>query len=460
MLVDEQWPIARLIPISSASGIEAQERRAASALLAVLSAVPEFAHSLLRPLGAPKGKIQSFVEVPFKLNGRSIRPDGILVVTKGSKTWSAVVETKVGTMTLETDQMDIYLDLARDLDFNAVLSISNHYVTSSSTYPIEVDRRKLRKTKLHHWSWIDVLTEAVVQKEHRGVKDPDQAYILNELIRYMSDPRSGVLSFEGMGLGWTKVRDGARDNTLRKNDDEVGQVAARWDDLIRYMGLELTKELGRDVRQVISRKEDSPTARLNALRESLASTGELYAELQIPNAASPLRVIADLRSRQVLVSTRIDAPREGRAKGRVSWLLRQLQNAPDDLKVEARFLRGGSSAAPLGQIREEATIIYPEQSKEIRQFELTFTRNMGLKRDASKKSFVDSVISTAEDFYMQVLQNLRSWKATPPMLGKAAPPVQAAEDHRLQGEIGRAIDAAEDEMEARSSPTASPESRS
>jgi hypothetical protein len=35
MLTDEQWPVARLIPLSSASGIEAQERRVASALLAV-----------------------------------------------------------------------------------------------------------------------------------------------------------------------------------------------------------------------------------------------------------------------------------------------------------------------------------------------------------------------------------------------------------------------------------------
>jgi hypothetical protein len=67
MIKDERWPVARLIPISSASGIEAQERRAASALLAVISAVPEFGRSLLKPLGAKAGKVETFVEVPFKL---------------------------------------------------------------------------------------------------------------------------------------------------------------------------------------------------------------------------------------------------------------------------------------------------------------------------------------------------------------------------------------------------------
>ena len=65
MLRDERWPVARLIPITSATGVEGRERNAASALLAVLSVVDEFGRSLLKPLGAPAGKIEAFVEVPF-----------------------------------------------------------------------------------------------------------------------------------------------------------------------------------------------------------------------------------------------------------------------------------------------------------------------------------------------------------------------------------------------------------
>lgn len=88
MMKDEQWPIARLIPISSASGVEAQERRAASALMAVIGAVSEFGRALLKPLGAPAGRMETFIEVPFKVNGRSVRPDGIITVTRGAKTWA------------------------------------------------------------------------------------------------------------------------------------------------------------------------------------------------------------------------------------------------------------------------------------------------------------------------------------------------------------------------------------
>lgn len=420
MVRDEQWPVARLIPISSASGVEAQERRLASALLAVMHAVPEFARALLKPLGAPSGRVEAFIEVPFKLGERSIRPDGLLTVARGNKSWTALVETKTAANPLQSDQMDTYLDLARELEFEAVLSISNQYVSSSTGYPIEVDRRKLKKVVLHHWSWVDVLTAAIVQKEHRGISDPDQAYILNELIRYLSDPRSGAVAFEGMGPSWTAVRDGARGGTLRKTDSAPAEVAARWDDLVRYLAMTLTADLGREVRQVLPPAERTPTARRQALVDALVVKGQLYAELSIPDTAGPLLLLADLRARQVTASTIIDAPDEGTSKGRVSWLLRQLQKAPNGVVVEARAARwSDSAAAQLADARQDASVLYPGSKRDIRAFRLSLAANIGLKRDSGRGSFADSVTATAQSFYGDVLQNLRLWKASPPKLKKA-----------------------------------------
>ena len=63
------------ILIERIDGAAQKERNAASALLAVLAHVDEFGRTLLKPLGAPAGKIEAFVETPFKLdNGKSIRP--------------------------------------------------------------------------------------------------------------------------------------------------------------------------------------------------------------------------------------------------------------------------------------------------------------------------------------------------------------------------------------------------
>jgi hypothetical protein len=58
--------------------------------------------------------------VPFTLGTKTIRPDGVVVVTRASKTWRALVEAKVAANRLDA-QMNGYLDLARELDFQAVL---------------------------------------------------------------------------------------------------------------------------------------------------------------------------------------------------------------------------------------------------------------------------------------------------------------------------------------------------
>jgi hypothetical protein len=448
MLRDERWPVARLIPITSATGVEARERNAASALLAVLSVVEEFGRALLKPLGAPAGKIEAFVEVPFKLpDGKTLRPDGLIGVTRAGKTWWCLIECKVADQQLTVEQMEAYLDLARASAIDAVLSISNQYATRSSQYPIPIDRKKIRKTAIHHWSWVRVLTEAEVQKQYRGVKDPDQAYVLGELIRYLSDPRSGVVQFNDMGPSWTAIRDGARNHTLRKTDPHVEAVSARWDELVQYLVLHMTKDLGRDVRQALARGEASPAVRRQAVKEALVSRGQLYAQLQIPHAAGTLDILVDLVARQITVSTELDAPKEGRSRGRISWLLRQLSKAPANVTVEAR-VKGSSTTLPglLGTLREDPSPLVPDAAREIRGFRVSATHDLGMNRMAGRGSFIDSVVDATTGYYRDVLQNLSAWRARPPKLRHEEGPVEG-EIVDLPPAVEAAIERAESEAE-------------
>jgi hypothetical protein len=434
LLHDDRWPVARLIPITTSTGVEAKERNAASALLAVLAHVDEFGRALLKPLGAPAGKIEAFVEAQIKAeNGKTIRPDGLIGVSRAGKTWWALVECKIGDQPLATEQMEAYLDLARYTGIDAVLSISNHYTSRSSEYPIPIDRKKLKKVAIHHWSWVRVLTEAEVQKQFRGVRDPDQAYLLDELIRYLSDARSGVVQFDDMGPSWTKVRDGARVRTLRKADEDVGAIANRWDELVRFLTLEMTKDLGRDVREVQRRAESTAATRHAALRESLAKSGQLYAELRIPDTAGPLQIVADLASRQLRISTELDAPKDAQSRGRVSWLLRQLSKAPPDLTIDSKVSHLSSTlSAPVGRVREDPLVLVPDRTREIRGFRLTLTRDLGLNRAAGRGSFIDSVVSNTKEFYRDVLQKLVAWKPKAPKLREAGPIEQQQVDEPVQ----------------------------
>lgn len=79
------WNAARLIPTSGINGSDEQERRATSALLAVMSAVRDFGKTLTQPLGAPAASLETFIEVPFTIGERRVYPDGLIRATRGAK---------------------------------------------------------------------------------------------------------------------------------------------------------------------------------------------------------------------------------------------------------------------------------------------------------------------------------------------------------------------------------------
>ena len=97
-MADEHWQPARLIPTSGISGPDEAERRATSALLAVMGAVREFGGAIVRPLGAPGAQLATYIEAPFKLGDRTIIPDGVLEATRANRTWTTLVEIKTSSM--------------------------------------------------------------------------------------------------------------------------------------------------------------------------------------------------------------------------------------------------------------------------------------------------------------------------------------------------------------------------
>lgn len=144
-------------PESGINGADEQERRATSALLAVLGAVREYGKALLKPLGAPAGMIECYIEVPFLLGEKKLYPDGLIRVSRGTKSWTALVEVKTNSNELAPEQLENYLDVAREQGFDAVVTISNEIPAVAGQHPTKVDKRKLKKVALHHLSWSQVL---------------------------------------------------------------------------------------------------------------------------------------------------------------------------------------------------------------------------------------------------------------------------------------------------------------
>lgn len=422
---EAHWVRARLIPTTGINGVQEQETRATSALLAVVGSVSEFGRRLTRLAGAPAGNVECFTEVAFKINGTKAvaRPDGLIRVSRGKTSWTALVEVKTGKNQLAPDQLNMYLDVAKEQGFDALITISNQISTSDTKHPTAgVDGRKLRKLELHHWSWSELLSTAVMEKEHRGVSDPDQAWILGELIRYLEHPKSGALAFDDMGESWVPVREAVSAGTLRASDkDSIGEVTANWDALLRFAALHLGRRLGTEVQHQVSRKEAAdPALRQQAVSSALINTGALSGDIRIPNTIGDITVTADLRSKSITCHVSIDAPKSGRNSTRVNWLARQLKDAPGHVRVEAfvAHQRGRGSAELLGKVRDEPESLLPDPTKDVVRFEVATMGKMGIKRGTGQGAFIDSVLHTLDAFYADVVQHLKEWQAPPPKAPK------------------------------------------
>ena len=428
--------VARLIPVSGITGQREAEQRATSALLAVLSVVRPLSVALLTPLGCTRAKtarVEAFVEPSYELGEKTLRPDGLIRVSVGSRTvFEALVEVKTGLAKLDVDQINSYLDIARTEGYDCVITISNEIAPSPGVHPTSGLRiRANSKVSVHHLSWMLVMSEAVKEASHRGVEDPEQAWILGELIRYLSHPKSGALEFTDMGDNWTTVRDAVADGSLQRYNSEAVEVCQRWDQLLRVAALRLGTEIGADVMEVIPRAQrQNSKLRNKEFVRSLAAEGTLSGALRVPSAIGDVNLAVDIKAQKVEVSTAFAAPDDRTARAAVVWLLRQLKHAPGSLLVDA-YPKSSRipTTASLGQLREDPRQAVPASGQVPVRFQLRHQMPMGAgRRTTRKKGFIDSVIDAVMDFYACALQDLKPFVPSAPAIGRPdAPPSDAQE---------------------------------
>ncbi|WP_232850850.1 TerD family protein [Nocardia acididurans] len=420
---NDTWQPARLFSVIGVGAGEEQERRATSALIATMQAVRPFARALCARIGAPAGTFEGFVEVPYERGEAKVIPDAVLRVSRGSRLWTGLLEVKTGNGKLKREQLENYLDVARKKKYDVVVSLSNDIPAGPGELPVEVDRRKLAKVALRHLSWAEVTHEARMLLSHGGIEDDLQAWMLSEFLRYLLHPRSGATDFVDMGRHWVAVRDAVIAGTARAGDQKSQQVADTWVSLSRHLALRLTADLGVAVKHVLPRRyRTDPVARNAAVAERLAAEGCLEAVLRIPDTAGDLFVVAELRSNRIRCRTTLDAPNEGTAGRRLTWLLKQLQDAPGDVQVEAVFSDPGNEACEhLATVRDNPKSLTEGRSGDIVSFTLEQTFPMGNRRAGTAASFISSVTAATDAFYGSVVQPLRGWVPAAPKQPDPAP---------------------------------------
>jgi len=405
---DPAWQDARLFSVAGLRNDQEREARATATLLSVIAQVPEFGRRLTGRFNAPGGAIQTFAEATFKNGDGFVRPDGVIRVCRAGRIWTALLETKTGGNPLRADQVESYLDVAAMNGYESVITLSND-LGLDGEHPLQVDKRKLKKVALRHLSWAEVAHEAHMLCHHQGVANPVHAWLLSELLHYLRQDNAGCQGFRDMGPNWVPVRNAIGAGTLRLGDKRAVQVAENWEKLVRQLCLRLSGEIGLNVAPVLRRRRrDAAEARRLETVASLVGSGRMSAEIRIPGADTPLRVEADLRTGQI--ETTIEVPTADRARPltRVQALLRQLNGAPGDLRIEA--LPQGQISGPCDLLRNlmpEPGLLVPEAPQQIESFRLTLMTGMGTKRGAEEAGFIRSVDAAIDVFYEEVLKALK-----------------------------------------------------
>jgi len=414
---------ARLIPVVADTS---KENRAASILMAGMVAVDQLSQALLGGIGQRLGKratVRCFTEVVLKMNldGIKLRPDGLIVVKVGSRSWSALVEAKIGRASLNPDQIEGYLQLARLNRIDAVITVSNQFAALPTHHPVSVPRSVRRGVELYHWSWMHVLTQATLVAMEGNFSSQLQRFVLDEIIRYFEHESVGVFGFDRMNPEWKelvlKVRSGA---ALARTKPEVTNSVAAWHQETRDLALIMSRLVGRDVvLRLTNKHKQDPALRLKDDSERLVKTSTLDCAFDIPDAAGPLDVSVDLGRRVVTCGMRIEAPKDRKtARARINWILRQL-GGTDASEIFVSAVWPGRAARTQCSLPEAkanpqlletgATGLKPHA------FEVQLIRDLAGKISGAR-TFIESVEVAIPEFYQQVGQRLQSWVAPPPKI--------------------------------------------
>ena len=416
---------ARLFPVLAETS---KEGRAVSVLLACVASVDDLSRTLLSTLGQRMGarsRVRAFTEVvlanaPAGVTGR---PDALIVVQTGRRSWSALIEAKVRRSKLEADQIETYLKLAKANGVDAVITISNEFAAVPHHHPVHIGRIP-KGVDLFHWSWTSILTHSKVLLAAKGVDDREQRLLLGELVRFLDHPSTGVMRFDRMGANWkdfvTSVVAGA---PLLRTSDAVTDAVANWHQECRDLALKLMERVNSNVVIRLPRAHRTdPQRRIADDAERLCESSRLSVEFIVPDAASPIRVEADLRTRSIEASMTLRAPDDRKsARARTNWLLRQV-SASDaaDLHVKAVWPgRAAKTQETLEVLRANPDALRNPNPKLVQSaFEVRLVRGRGA-RFAGAKTFIDDLEASVVHFYAEVGQRLKNWQpAAPKMLEK------------------------------------------
>lgn len=432
---------ARLFPVLADTS---KEGRTLSIFLATLGSVRDFSQNILGAVGQKIGvnaRIKTYTEVTFNSGAKPTlgRPDGLIVIQIGKREWTALVEAKVGKERVETEQLERYLEIAKQEKIDAVITITNQFSAVPDHHPVEVNMKKYGKIELYHFSWMHIMTVASLLTVNKDVEDDDQAYILKEFVRFISHASAGVEGFNQMPVSWNEAVKLVQAGGTISAGDMVNDIIYAWEQETKDLCLILSRQLGTFVTEKLSRALISDSKkRHNHKCKQLIDDQNLISIFNIPDAAAPVNVVIDFRRRAILNSLYLKAPEDKVSnKARINWLLRQI---PEPMLDELHIKIYWPSTSPDTQFLASALKENPDCIQEgkgkmvLIGYDIIMAHDLGA-RFAQRKTIIQELEKNVPHFYQSVGQHLKAWQSPAPKLSSSRAKPQSVSPAKISEEM-------------------------
>ena len=282
---------ARLFPSNNLKITD--EVNTTSIVLSSLCAIKEFRETFFKQIGIntitnKTVKLHAYAEVlPAK---QQDRPDGLIFLTTGSAQnvdYSFFFEIKTKGK-LQKEQIEKYLQKAKDCKIDYLITISNEFVTTPNMTPVK--DLKPRKN-LFHFSWKHIATilQNVIDD---GIADEDQVFIANELLAYL-DNHPDIKHFSQMHETWKDdVKEIAvtpinKFSPKKKFDNILVPVCHSWIQLVKDMSLKLQKQYNKSILIMLDdNNANNLLKRIECYRKSIETEKILKTEIGVKQLSS------------------------------------------------------------------------------------------------------------------------------------------------------------------------------
>ena len=401
---------ARLFPV----GNNDSETSTVSIFLASLGAIKEYREELLNRIGIKKInnkniELHTYTEVS---GGNSEdRPDGLLVITSGKHNpvieWAGFVEAKVRDNILTTEQIERYVDFAREIGINDIITVSNYLSTSPMQCPV---KSKKNKFNLYHWSWTYLKVTASRLIRTNAIEDTDHIFMLKELRKYF-DTHKNINNYTNMGKEWKdavmKIHTYSDNQSIDK--ETVSHIVESYKQEEKDISLQLTDKTMHYIELIA--KDNREDEIENMLQNKKVITSSYLID---GNKNYTFSIDVCFKSRTIRCYTRYII-NKGKAQAQTSSLIKRLDpsGTTDDIKINAYYIRNKSNMAnksltELTKEKEQSefySILDKSLGDEVKFFEIE-TIDTVSKSFTSTKNFILQLENISEVFLNQVMEYL------------------------------------------------------